>query len=776
MTSNAALHEAEHARDPVCGMQVVIAGAQHTTTHEEETHFFCCAGCMHKFDADPQRYLNPTPAEPAQAVPGARYTCPMDPEIIRDEPGPCPVCGMALETMGISLTSGPNPELVDMRRRFLVSLLFAVPLLVIEMAKHLFTIDVLGMLGVRAGAAPWVAFALATPVVLWCGWPILCRGAASLVTRNLNMFTLIAIGTLAAYGYSVATLAAPAFFASSTMSAMPGAHYFESAAVIISLVLLGQMLELIARERSGDALRALLALAPETAERIGDDGHVLRVPLEELCIGDQLRVKPGERVALDGVIVQGSGLVDESALTGEAVPVQKVEGHNVTGGTINNSGSFVMRVTRTSADTVLAQIVALVAETQRSKAPIQRLADQVASYFVPTVIAIAVVAFVCWLIFAPAFGVSSALLAAVSVLIIACPCALGLATPMSIIVASGRGAGDGVVLRDAAALETFAKADVLVLDKTGTLTEGKPKLREISVAQGFAADEVLAWSASIEQVSEQPLGEAVVRAAHERGLALLPANECETLVGLGVRGRVQEHRLAIGSSHFMASEGCDVAAFDGQANAARARGDTVIFVAVDAKLCAVMAFGDRVKEDALRSMDALRRSGLDVVMATGDHLVNARYIASELGITEVHAEQMPQAKAALIKRLQGAGRIVAMAGDGVNDAPALAQADVGIAFARGADVAVESAGFTLMGDALTGLARSRELSVATLKNIKQNLFFAFIYNSVGVPVAAGVLYPWLGILLSPMVAAAAMSLSSLCVIANALRLRTSTEG
>ncbi|MEO1193358.1 MAG: copper-translocating P-type ATPase [Pseudomonadota bacterium] len=697
------------------------------------------------------------------------YTCPMHPEVERSEPGDCPICGMALEVKGPPPeTAGPNPELLDLRRRLWIAGPLALTIFVLEMGSHL-------GLPFRDRIGPslfvWLQFLLATPVVVWASAPFFKRGWVSIKTGALNMWTLISIGSGAAYLYSVAGLLLPGIFPAS----MLGPHgqlpvYFEAAAVILALILLGQVLEVAARERTGDALRALMDLAPKQARRISDSGEE-DVPLDAVAVGDRLRVRPGDSVPLDGSVLDGSSAVDESLITGESLPVQKGPGDPVTGGTLNKSGSFIMQAERVGSDTLLAQIVTLVAEAQRSRAPIQAQADRVAGIFVPIVLTIAAVAAVFWLIFGPPPVLSYALVAAVSVLIIACPCALGLATPLSIMVATGRGAAAGVLVRSAEALEGFARVEALVVDKTGTLTEGKPRLTDLHVLPGQEEAGLLSDAAALERGSEHPLAEAVVAAAQERGLEIPVAEAFEAVAGKGVTGQVGGRSLALGNAAYMTDLGLDPASLAATAEAFADAGKTPLYLALDGQLAGLLAVADTVKETTPAAIAALQQAGLRVVMATGDTPRTAQAVARTLGITEVHAGLSPEGKASLIADLKAQGHQVAMAGDGVNDAPALAAADVGIAMGAGADVAVESAGITLIKGDLTGILRARRLSQATLRNIRENLLFAFVYNAAGVPVAAGILYPFFGILLSPMIAAAAMSLSSVSVIGNALRLR-----
>ena len=755
-------------KDPVCGMSVDPATAKHKADHAGATYSFCSGSCRDKFVANPAKYLAPQPAKPADAAPGVMYTCPMHPQIRQLGPGSCPICGMALEPEVPTAETGPNPELIDMKRRFWIGLALAVPVFVLEMAGHLTNLHML----IPDRVSNWIQFALATPVVLWAGWPFFERGWASVRTRNLNMFTLIAMGTGVAWVYSVIATFAPGAFPPAFRAADGSVPvYFEAAAVITVLVLLGQVLELRAREQTGGAIRALLDLAPKTARRLRADGTDEDVPLEQVEVGDRLRVRPGDKVPIDGEIVEGKSAVDESMVTGESMPVAKTAGERVIGGTVNQSGSFVMRADRIGRETVLAQIVQMVAEAQRSAAPIQRLADQVSGWFVPIVIAVAALAFVAWATFGPEPRFTFGLIAAVSVLIIACPCALGLATPMSIMVGVGRGAQAGVLIKNAAALERFEKVDTLVVDKTGTLTEGKPRVTAVRPAPGFDPDALLRFAASLERGSEHPLAAAIVSAATEKGLALADASEFDAPAGKGVVGKVEGRAIAIGSAPFLGEIGIDARALSPEADALRRDGATAVFVAVDGKPAGVLGIADPVKATTPDAVRDLVAEGIRVVMLTGDNRTTAEAVAAKLGIKDVEAEVLPDHKAEAVARLRRDGRVVAMAGDGVNDAPALAAADVGVAMGTGTDVAIESAGVTLLKGDLQGLVRARRLSAATMRNIRQNLFWAFIYNAAGVPIAAGVLYPAFGLLLSPIIAAAAMSLSSVTVISNALRLR-----
>lgn len=756
------------AKDPVCGMTVNRGTAAHIAKHAGERFYFCSSRCREKFEAAPEDWLGDRPA-PEPMPEGTQYTCPMDPEIVRDEPGDCPICGMALEPMTPSADAGPNPELVDFRRRLWIGAPLAGGVFVLEMGSHI-GIPFQDWLGPDLHV--WLQFLLATPVVLWLAQPFFKRGWSSIVNRSPNMWTLIALGTGAAYLFSLVGLLAPGVFPPAMLDDQGRAPvYFEAAAVILILVLLGQVMELSAREKTGDAIRALLNLAPKTARRVTDEGE-RDVPLEEVRAGDRLRVRPGESVPVDGTVAEGRSAVDESMITGEPVPVEKNAGDPVTGGTLNKSGSFVMAAEKVGAETVLSRIVDMVAKAQRSRAPIQALADRVAGYFVPAVVAVALAAFAAWTAFGPSPTLSYAMVAAVSVLIIACPCALGLATPMSIMVATGRGAQAGVLIRDAEALERFAKVDVLIVDKTGTLTEGRPTLTDVVTAEGIDESELLSLVASLERGSEHPLAEAIVAGAEERGLALSETEDFEAVTGKGVRGTISGRAVAFGNAAMMADVGADAASFSETVARLQGEGRTVMIVALDGRTAGLVAVADRVKESTPDAIRALHAAGLRIVMATGDSRRTAEAVARDLGIDEVRAEVSPEDKGALVEELRGQGLKVAMAGDGVNDAPALAAADVGIAMGTGADVAVESAGITLVKGDLTGIVRARVLARATMSNIRQNLFFAFVYNAAGVPVAAGVLYPLFGLLLSPIVAAAAMSLSSVSVIGNALRLRT----
>ena len=757
---------AKTATDPVCGMQVEIKEGARTRDYGGETFHFCSAGCQEKFDADPYFYASGNAKKAGQkAQPGTQYTCPMHPEIVRDEPGSCPICGMALEPMVPS--DEPSHELVDFTRRMWISAAAAVPLIIITMGE-LVGLDVRGWMGHRLSV--YAEFVLATPVILWAALPFFRRGIDSIRNVSPNMWTLISLGVGAAYLYSLVATFAPGVFPAEYRMGHGVGTYYEAAVVIVALIFVGQVLELRARERTGDAIRALLDLAPKTARRILADGSEYDAPLENIVEGDLLRVRPGDSVPVDGEVVEGRSSVDESMITGEPVPVEKVEGDRVTGGTINKNGTLAVRATQVGADTVLSQIVEMVAGARRSRAPIQGLADKVSSVFVPTVVVIAIIAFGVWLWAGPEPALAFAIASAVSVLIIACPCALGLATPISITTAAGRGAQAGVLIKDAEALERMARVDTVIVDKTGTLTEGKPRLTDVVALHGDEA-EVLGLAAALERGSEHPLAEAIVAGAKDRSLSLETAEDFEAVTGKGVHGTVGGRRVALGNAAMMTDLGLSTDEAEAEADTLRADGKTAMFVAVDGTLAGIVAVADPIKETTEAAIRDLHALGLTVIMATGDNRRTAEAVASKLGIDEVRAGVLPEDKQKLVEELRAKGKSVAMAGDGVNDAPALAAADVGIAMSTGADVAVESAGITLMRGDLVGLVRARKLAVATLRNIKQNLFFAFVYNAAGVPVAAGVLYPLTGLLLSPMIAAAAMSLSSVSVITNALRLR-----
>jgi heavy metal translocating P-type ATPase len=708
------------------------------------------------------------PRDDSQSVGAAAiYTCPMHPEIRQNGPGNCPICGMALEPETMTGEEGENPELTDMRKRFWIGLVLTLPVFTLEMGSHLFNLHQY----IDGTLSNWIQFVLATPVVLWAGKPFFERGWASLKSRNLNMFTLIAMGTGVAWLYSIVATLAPGIFPEAFRQDGVVAVYFEASAVITVLVLLGQVLELKAREQTGGAIRALLDLAPKTARRITENGDDEDVPLDQIKVGDLLRVRPGEKVPLDGMVTEGRSAVDESMVTGESMPVKKEQDSNVIGGTMNQTGSFIMKAEHVGKDTMLSQIVHMVAEAQRSRAPIQRLADVVASWFVPAVILVAVLAFIVWSIYGPSPAFSYALIAAVSVLIIACPCALGLATPMSIMVGVGKGAQAGVLIKNAEALERMEKVDTLVIDKTGTLTEGKPTVTKIAAAAGFSADDLLVLAASLEQGSEHPLAHAIIMAARDKALVLEEMHDFDSQSGKGVTGKIKGQHVALGNAMLMEEITVNVSSMSDQANELRSDGATVIFIAVDNRLAGLLAIADPVKETTPEAISQLQKQGIHIVMLTGDNRRTAEAVAKTLGIEAVEAEILPEDKGKIVKKLRDAGRIVAMAGDGTNDAPALAAADVGIAMGTGTDVAMESAGITLLKGDLIGIVRARKLSVATMRNIRQNLFFAFVYNSAGVPIAAGVLFPFFGVLLSPIIAAAAMSLSSVSVIGNALRLR-----
>lgn len=779
------------ARDPVCGM-TPNAITLHRILHQGAEVLFCSAGCKSKFEANPSAYTaragiagtheadtldhsghetgrhdHASASSPTTAAPGSQWTCPMHPEIVRDGPGACPICGMALEPMTPGAGDEPNPELQYMQRRFLVGVILSLPLLVIEMGGHFFGIAKL----IPPALNPWVQMALSTPVVLWAGWPFFQRGAASVVNRSLNMFSLIALGTGVAWLYSMVATLAPSLFPPELRKEHGTvAVYFEAAAVITTLVLLGQVLELRARERTGGAIRALLDLAPKTARRIKADGSDEEVPLADIVQGDKLRVRPGEKVPTDGIVIDGRSSIDESMVTGESMPVTKSTGDRLIGATLNQTGALVMQAERVGSETMLSQIVHLVANAQRSRAPIQRLADQAAGWFVPAVIAVAVAAFLGWLMFGPAPAFTYGLIAAVSVLIIACPCALGLATPMSIMTGVGLGARSGVLIRNAEALERMEKVDTLLIDKTGTLTQGKPAVTGIVVGTGTDETEALRLAASLESRSEHPLALAIVAAARERGLTLSEPAGFDSPTGKGVTGSVDGQTIALGAERFLAELNVDTGALQPEAESFRCDGATAIFLAVNGKAQAIFAIADPVKASTADALAALRAAGIHILMATGDNQTTADAIARRLQIDAVEAEVLPSHKADIVKRLKAEGRVVAMAGDGVNDAPALAEADVGIAMGTGTDVAIESAGITLLKGDLTGIVRARTISIATMRNIRQNLFFAFAYNAAGIPIAAGVLYPLTGSLLSPMIAAAAMALSSVSVIVNSLRL------
>ena len=792
--------------DPVCQMDVEPATAAGSYEFKGTTYYFCCESCLERFRSSPEEFLTPSkpaPQAPAAAA-GADYTCPMDPEVhqskpgacpkcgmalepatlsapltktqyvcpmhpevVQDEPGACPKCGMALEPRTITLEEKANPEYEDMKRRFWISLVLTVPLIFLAMSEM-----VPGLHIISGGMKNWVELALAAPVVLWCGWPFFQRGWASIINRSPNMFTLIAIGTGTAFSYSVVATVAPGVFPASFRGAGGTvAVYFEAAAGITTLVLLGQVLELRARSQTSSAIKALLGLAPKTARLLRDDGGEEDVPLDTVHPGDRLRVRPGEKVPVDGEVLDGSSFVDESMVTGEPTPVEKAPGARVTGGTMNGKGSLVMRAERVGSDTLLAQIVRMVSEAQRSRAPIQRLADVVAGYFVPAVVASAVITFIVWSMVGPAPRMAYALVNAVAVLIIACPCALGLATPMSIMVGTGRGATAGVLIKNAESLEILEKVNTVVVDKTGTLTEGKPRLVSVEPLEGWSEEDLLRLAASLERGSEHPLAEAIVNGAREKGVKLVDARDFQSVTGKGVTGTVEASKVALGNSKLLEQFQVDSSQVEKRAEALRQDGQTVMFLVVDGSLAGLLGVADPIKESTREAISLLHQDGIRIVMLTGDNRTTAQAVAKKLGIDEVEAEVLPDQKNEVVKRLQKEGRVVAMAGDGINDAPALAQAEVGIAMGSGTDVAIESAGITLLKGDLRGIAKARKLSRGTMRNIRQNLFFAFIYNSLGIPLAAGVLYPFVGLLLSPMIASAAMTFSSVSVISNALRLR-----
>jgi len=739
--------------------------------HQGTRHYFCSAHCKGKFDASPDTYLAPAALPAANDGDGAVYTCPMHPEVRQIGPGNCPICGMALEPVHVSSSAAPSAELTDMTRRLWIGAILTTPVLVLEMGAHLWEAQLGHLLAPRL--SQWLQFLLATPVVLWAGWPFFTRAYASVIHRSLNMFSLIALGVGAAYGYSLAAVFLPGLFP----AALRNAHglvpvYFEAAAVITVLVLVGQVLELRAREQTGGAIRALLSLAPKRARRIQADGQEADVPLESVQVGDRLRVRPGEAVPVDGTVTEGASAVDESMVTGESMPVEKSSGSTVIGGTINGVGALMMRADKVGTETMLARIVQMVSEAQRSRAPIQRLADTVSGWFVPAVIVVAFIAFGAWMLWGPSPALAYALVAAVSVLIIACPCALGLATPMSIMVGVGKGAGAGVLIKNAEALERFEKVDTLVVDKTGTLTEGRPRVVGVTCAEGFEEGRVLLAGASLDQASEHPLAAAIVKAAKDRGLGLKPVTDFASITGRGVRGTVDGQSVSIGNRQLMADVGIDLGSLEARAEALRGDGSTVMFVGIDGRLAGLIAVADPIKASTPAALASLVADGVRIVMLTGDNRTTAAAVARKLNLTDIEAEVLPDQKNAVVRRLRSERRVVAMAGDGVNDAPALAEADVGIAMGTGTDVAMQSAGVTLVKGDLSGIARARTLSRATMRNIRQNLVLAFVYNVLGIPIAAGVLYPVTGLLLSPLIAAAAMSLSSVSVIGNALRLRT----
>jgi P-type Cu+ transporter len=792
-------------KDPICDMDVEPRSAAGSYEYKGVTYYFCCEACLEKFRESPEEYVGAAKAapEPVEAIPDADYTCPMDPEVhqskpgacpkcgmalepttislpqtktqyvcpmhpevVRDQPGSCPKCGMALEPRTVTLEEEANPEYVDMKRRFIISLFLTIPTLGLALT------EMAGAHMLSSGARNWIELALATPVVLYCGLPFFQRGWASIVNRSPNMFTLIGIGTGTAYVYSLIATIAPGIFPASFRGAEGTvAVYFDAAAGITTLVLLGQVLELRARSRTSSAIKALLGLAPKTARRLLDDGTEEDVPLDRVIHGDRLRVRPGEKVPVDGAVLDGSSFVDESMITGEPTPVEKSAGGRVTGGTVNGKGSLVIRAERVGSEMLLAQIVKMVSEAQRSRAPIQRLADVVAGYFVPAVVASAILTFIVWALVGPEPRMAYALVNAVAVLIIACPCALGLATPMSIMVGTGRGATAGVLIKNAESLEVLEKVDTIVVDKTGTLTEGKPRLVSVEPMEGWNEHDLLRMAASLERASEHPLAEAIVSGAREKGVELVEAHDFESVTGKGVTGKVDGRTVGLGNSSLVEQQGADAGKLEQRAETLRKDGQTVMFVVVDGKLAGLLGVTDPIKESTPEAIRLLHQEGIRIVMLTGDSHTTAEAVAKKLGIDEVEAEVLPQQKNEVVKRLQKEGRIVAMAGDGINDAPALAQAQVGIAMGSGTDVAIESAGVTLLKGDLRGIAKARRLSRGTMKNIRQNLFFAFVYNSLGIPLAAGVLYPFFGLLLSPLIASAAMTFSSVSVITNALRLR-----
>ena len=761
------IHAAAAAIDPVCGMSVDPAKTPHRHDYRHHTYYFCSAGCRGKFAADPEKYLKPGAVRETMHK-DAIYTCPMHPEVQQVGPGACPICGMALEPVVVTAEAPANPELLDMTRRFWIGLALTLPVAVLEMGGHFVDLGV----WLTPNVDNLIQLALATPVVLWTGWPFFVRGWHSFVTRKLNMFSLIAVGTGVAWAYSVVATLAPQLFPPAFRGHEGAvAVYFEAAAGITVLVLLGQVLELRARERTSGAIRALLDLAPKAARRIDADGSEAEVALDAVLVGDRLRVRPGEKIPVDGTVVDGRSSVDESMVTGESMPVTKTADAKVIAGTINQSGSFIMRADKVGRDTLLSQIVQMVAAAQRSRAPIQRLADQVSSWFVPLVLFVALIAFVAWAVYGPEPRFTFALVAAVSVLIIACPCALGLATPMSIMVGIGRGARAGVLVKNAEALERMERVDTLVIDKTGTLTEGKPKVIAVIAAAGLSEADVLRLAASVERGSEHPLAAAIVAAAAERNLAMAEVGDFDAPPGKGVIGTVDGRKVALGNTNFLAELGIDASSLQSDADGLRRDGATVVFLAADERAAGLIAIADPVKATTPQALKGLVDDGMRIVMLTGDNRITAAAVARRLGITEVEAEVLPDRKGAIVDRLRREGRVVAMAGDGINDAPALAAADVGIAMGTGTDIAIESAGITLLKGDLTGIVRARRLSHATMRNIRQNLLFAFLYNGAAIPIAAGVLYPAFGILLSPVIGAAAMALSSVSVITNALRLR-----
>ncbi|MFZ3208953.1 MAG: heavy metal translocating P-type ATPase [Geobacteraceae bacterium] len=777
-TEHPTIHDNQQSLDPVCGMEVDPSAPAATLLHEGTTYLFCSTHCLEKFKASPDSFTGADITKPEHTITLASesdpktniFTCPMHPGIEQEGPGSCPKCGMALEPLTVAVEEGENPELVDMRRRFRLSLILTIPEFIIAMGHMLPGHPLVALASPRTYG--WIELLLASPVVLWAGWPFFVRGWQSMINRSLNMFTLIALGVGVAYSYSVVATLFPGIFPPSFRgSGGEVAVYFEAAAVIITLVLLGQVLELKARSQTGAAIKALLGLAPKTARLIRDDGTEDDVPLGQVHPGDRLRVRPGEKVPVDGTVIEGASSVDEAMISGEAIPVEKVAGSRVIGATVNGTGSLIMRAEKVGAETVLAQIIKMVSEAQRSRAPIQKLADMVAGWFVPAVVLSAIVTFIIWSVFGPEPRLAHAMINAVAVLIIACPCALGLATPMSIMVATGKGATMGILFKNAEAIELLRKVDTLVVDKTGTLTEGKPKLVGVETVDGFDQQKLLRLAASLERGSEHPLAAAIVGGAEERGIATVSAEGFQSITGKGVTGRIDGIDVALGNRKLFADMGIDASALLGQAEAMESKGQTVMFVAVGGKPVGLLGVADPIKKTTLEALRQLHAEGIRIVMMTGDNRTTAQAVAENLGIDEILAEVLPEGKAAKVKELQAEGRFVAMAGDGINDAPALAQAQVGIAMGTGTDVAMSSAGVTLVKGDLRGIVRARLLSSATMANIRQNLFFAFFYNALGIPLAAGALYPFFGILLSPMIAAAAMSFSSVSVIGNALRLR-----
>jgi P-type Cu+ transporter len=749
-------------------MKLDPATSPHQHMHSGRLYRFCSARCRTKFVQQPEKFLSTHRIQQTPPA-GAIYTCPMHPQIRQTAPGSCPICGMALEPVTVAEETGPNPELIDMTRRFWIGAALAVPVVILEMGGHVPGLSVHHLIPPQLSV--WLQFLLATPVVLWAGWPFFVRGWTSVRNRSLNMFSLIALGIGAAFLYSLAATFAPGLFPENLRQDGVIAVYYEAAAVITVLVLLGQVLELRAREQTGGAIRALLKLAPKTTRRIQADGSDEEVPLETVHVGDRLRVRPGDSVPVDGVVIEGRSAIDESMVTGESMPVEKDAGAKVIGGTINGTGSLIMRAEKIGGDTMLARIVQMVAEAQRSRAPIQRLADIISAWFVPAVIVVAVASFIAWMIFGPPPAFAYALVAAVSVLIIACPCALGLATPMSIMVGVGKGASAGVLIKNAEALERFEKIDTLVVDKTGTLTEGKPRVVAVIAVEGFDEDTILSLGASLERASEHPLAAAIIAAATERGIKIDDVSEFRSLTGQGVTGNIGQRQAAVGNARLLKALGIDSVGLQTRADGFRRDGTTAIFVAINGRAAGIIAVADPIKATTPAAIKRLQADGIRIVMLTGDNRITAQTVAAKLGISEVEAEVLPQQKHAIVRRLRNEGRAVAMAGDGVNDAPALAEADVGVAMGTGTDVAMQSAGVTLVKGDLAGIARARALSQAAMRNIRQNLVLAFVYNTLGIPLAAGALYPAFGLLLSPIVAAAAMSFSSVSVIANSLRLR-----